>query len=260
MFFIATRNRILRGLASLIVTVLLFGFSTHLGRAAVMQSSNYKIERDSINTGGALGESGSYSMEDSMGEVATGYSESATFKLHAGYQQLHEATLSLSGMTNVLLTPTLLPITGGTANGSTTANVYSDSSTGYELKIKAEYDPAMRQSATSSFANYTPAGVAPDYAFTVGTQAAEFGFSAYGVDIATRYKNNGSVCGVGSLVTDSTCWDPVTTSDVVIARRTSQTGIAGIATKINFRAVVAPNANPAEGTYIATTTVTLVAI
>lgn len=55
--------------------------------AQVMESSSYKIERDSINVGGGLGSSENFSGESTVGESATGRATSASYILDAGYQQ-----------------------------------------------------------------------------------------------------------------------------------------------------------------------------
>ncbi len=58
---------------------------------ASMQSDNYKIEKDSINFGGTDdGQSASYNLKDTMGEVGTGLSESASYIMKAGYRQMAE--------------------------------------------------------------------------------------------------------------------------------------------------------------------------
>ena len=74
---------------SIISTLLAFSFiSMPISVLAdSMTSGNYKIERDSMNFGGARGTSASYAIEDTGGETATGDSQSANENVHAGYQQ-----------------------------------------------------------------------------------------------------------------------------------------------------------------------------
>jgi hypothetical protein len=67
-----------------LISTLLCAVTTH---AAVMQSSNYKMESDSVNMGGGRGTSASYALESTAGEVTSGISESASYILKAGYQQ-----------------------------------------------------------------------------------------------------------------------------------------------------------------------------
>lgn len=59
--------------------------------AQVMQSGNYQVEFDSVNAGGARSSSANYRLEDTGGEVGTGYSDSLSFTVHAGYQQAEAA-------------------------------------------------------------------------------------------------------------------------------------------------------------------------
>jgi len=60
--------------------------------AVSMQSANYKIEKDSINFGGTDdGQSASYELKDTMGEVGTGISDSASYEMKAGYRQMDMA-------------------------------------------------------------------------------------------------------------------------------------------------------------------------
>ena len=71
----------------IIFLVILFPFQEVIS----MQSINYKIEKDSINFGGTDdGQSASYKLEDTMGEIGTGLSNSATYLMSAGYRQMME--------------------------------------------------------------------------------------------------------------------------------------------------------------------------
>jgi cell division protease FtsH len=60
-----------------------------------MTSSNFKVESDSINFGGGRSLSGSYTIEDTAGEVGTGYSTSTNFKIHA--DPVHKVTIISRG-------------------------------------------------------------------------------------------------------------------------------------------------------------------
>lgn len=229
--------------------------------AQVMQSNSYQIQSDSINLGGGYSSSTSYRLEDTLGEIATGPSESASYRLRAGYQQMHEVYLALTGADDVAMSPALGGVTGGTANGSTTVTVTTDSASGYELSIVASSSPAMQGNVFSdTIANYTPTGVEPDFTFSVAAGAAEFGFTPEGVDIAQRYQDDAGSCNqVGSDTTDA-CWDPLTTTPVIIATRASSNHPSGTDTVLKFRTVIGANANQLADTYTATTTITAVAL
>lgn len=225
--------------------------------AYVASSTNYRLEEDSINTGGRLSTSTSYGLEDTLGEIATGYSSSTNYLLHAGYQQVSSSTLSISSPSDVTLSPSIDGRVGGTANGSATWTVTTSSATGYTLSISASTNPAL-QSSSDSFANYT-AGSDPDFSWSVGSSVSEFGFTPEGSDIATRFKDNGTSCNLGSSDTSLSCWDAITTTNATIASRATAAA-SGATTTVNFRAEAGATRDQSAGTYQATITVTAVAI
>lgn len=229
--------------------------------AEVMNSTSYKIDRDSINFGGGLSASGSYSSESTMGEIATGDSSSNNFRLRAGYQQMKDAYLSITAADDVLMDPALGGVTGGTSNGSTTVIVTTDSAAGYQLFIKASSTPAMQGNTHgSSIANYTPAGD-PDFTFTVPATSAEFGFSPEGGDIVQKYKDDGvSTCNTSSSDTQYACWNALTTSNETISSRVSSNHPAGTETKVRFRITLGVSQVTIADTYTATTTLTALAL
>jgi len=232
------------------------GITTH---AQVMQSNSYRIESDSVNFGGGRGTSASYTLEDTAGEVGSGISDSASYRLSAGYQHTLVDYISLTSATNVTMSPSLGGVTGGSANGSTTVTVTTDSAAGYQLNLKASTSPAM-QSGANSIADYTPSGANPDFTFSVAVGTGEFAFSPEGTDIASRYKDNGALCNTGSGDTSLSCWDPLTTSDRTISSRTTGNHPNGINTTIQFRTGLGANSGIVNGTYIATTTLTAFAL
>jgi len=62
-----------------------------LQKVVSMQSANYKIEKDSINFGGTDdGQSANYNLQDTMGEIGTGLSDSTNYIMKAGYRQMVE--------------------------------------------------------------------------------------------------------------------------------------------------------------------------
>src|SRR4051812_20409130 len=96
---------------------------------SAMQSSSYKIPTDSINVGGINSTSASYTVEDTIGEQATGPSNSASYALKAGYQQMNEVYLSLTAGSPITL-PSINGLTGGTSNGYEEWNVKTDDPAG----------------------------------------------------------------------------------------------------------------------------------
>jgi len=239
--------------AAVVLMTLLF--STAQVTAQVRSSSNYQLESDSLNVGGGLSGSASYSLESTAGEVATGRSSSTNFSLQAGYQQLGEVFMSLAGSANVVMSPEIAGLTGGTSNGSTTFTVITDSPTGYEVTIQSSAAPAMQSVGGASIANYN-LGDTSDFAFTIPSASAVFGFSPEGVDVADAFLDDTSTCGVGTSETAGACWAGVSTTPVTIAESTSPNQPVGATTTIQFQVGIASGGGVESGVYTATTTIT----
>jgi hypothetical protein len=238
----------------LFTTLLLLGL--HTGMAQVMGSTNYRIQSDSVNMGGGLGTSTNYSLESTAGEVATGELTSTSYALKAGYQQMQEVYISLSGFSAVALSPSIPGISGGISDGSTTVTVVTDSVSGYQLQIAGSQSPAM-QKGGDTIADYAPVGADPDFGFTTTAVDAHLGYSPSGVDIATRFKDNGvDTCNLGGNDTALSCWDGLSTIAETVARRTSANHPLGSTTTLNFRVGVGGSVGLPSGTYTATTTLT----
>jgi hypothetical protein len=234
--------------------------------AQVMSSESYEIERDSINIGGNLGSSESYTLEDTLGEVATGDSTSESYSLRAGYQQMDETVISFATTAaNVTMTPALGGITGGTSHGTTTVAVYTNSSAGYAMTIKASSSPAMQGNTQGdTIADYTPgtAGI-PDFTYSVPS-SEEFGYTVSASttsDLAQKFLDNGSTCNTGSSDTNTvaSCWYGLSTTATSTIVRNSATSASGSTSSVVFKLTINPNSFVIEDTYTATTTFTAVA-
>ncbi|PIR72194.1 MAG: hypothetical protein COU42_02110 [Candidatus Nealsonbacteria bacterium CG10_big_fil_rev_8_21_14_0_10_36_24] len=78
------------------LSVFLF-FPNLIVKAQGMTSTNYKIISSDINAGGRDDQtSTTYKMQDTIGGIATGISESALYKLMAGYRTLDDLSISFS--------------------------------------------------------------------------------------------------------------------------------------------------------------------
>ena len=239
-----------------LVFVLAFaGVRTVYGQA--MSSSNYKIQSDTVNFAGARSGSGSYSLEDTVGEIATGVSSSTNYTMNAGYQQMQEVYLAITSAANVTMSPSIGGLTGGTSNGSTSFTVTTDDPAGYTASITASTSPALR-SATDTFADYVPGGANPDFVFANAATASSFAFTVEGTDIHSRFMDNGSSCGTGSGNTADACWDGLTTAPKSILSRAGATQPNGTATTLKFRAESGSGHIQTNGVYTATTTITVV--
>jgi len=243
---------VILGIVSGIVLLLtpLFAYSQ------VMESSNYRIRSDSINFGGVRGTSLSYTIEDTLGEIATGLSSSTSYSLRAGYQQMQEVGIAITSPSDVTM-PNVSA--SNTSNGEATWTVTTDSPAGYTLSVSASTDPAMISGA-NSILDYTPAGADPDYDFSVASSDAEFGYSPEGADVATRFLDDGALCNSGAGETTDQCWDGFSTLNVSVATGSSANHTSGTATTIKFRAEIGSGSSQAAGTYTATITVTAVTL
>lgn len=233
--------------------------------AYVMESNNYRIQSDSLNIGGARQTSDNYIMRDTIGEIATGPSESTNYKLKAGYQQMQEVYLSVSSPDDVTMTPNIPGVTGNPGSPSTgdaTWTVKTDNAAGFTMSISASSDPAMRLDSTWNFSDYSPVNAGtPDFNWaTPDASAAEFGFTVEPKteeDTVQLFLDNGSACDIsgGSQNTD-TCWYNLATTDLTIINRGSRTDSDGQDEKVKFQCE--SNAKfLQEGYYQATITVTV---
>jgi hypothetical protein len=224
--------------------------------AEEMNSTNFTIVSDSVNVGGVRSTSTSYNLEDTTGEVATGIGTSTNYTLKSGYQQMQTGDIALTPGSDVSMSPNIGGITGGTADGSYVFSVVTNNDAGYTATIRASSSPAMTSGA-NSIADYTPAGANPDFTFSVAAADSELAISVEGLDISSRYKDNGSTCNTGSGTTANTCWDPLTTSERTIVQRLSPNGPLGVDTTVKFRVGVGASRFQPEGVYVATTTITV---
>jgi hypothetical protein len=234
-------NRINK-IISFLLIVLVMTTVSDIAFAVVATSTNYRIDRDSINFVGDLSTSTSYSLEDTGGEVGTGIGTSTNFLLNAGYQQ-NDGYITISTPADVTLLPNIDGAVGGQADGNTTWTVTTDNAT--------------MQSGGASFANYSSG---TSFGWSVGSSASEFGFTPEGTAVTSAYLDNGTSCGVGSSDASDACWDSITTSDKMIATQAISNHPNGTGTVVKFRAQAGSSANQAAGTYVAVITATALAI
>lgn len=231
-----------------------------------MSSPNYRIQSDSINVGGINQSSSSYRMEETIGEAGTGEMGSASYKLKAGYQEMQEVYLSISSPFDVIMSPAIGGVTGGTGDGQALWTVTTDNLAGYTLKIKASASPSLKCESggcnigVDSFADYSPAGSAPDYNWQISAADSEFGFTPEGIHITQKYKDNGvDTCNTGANDTADKCWYNFSTSNEDIASSLSSNHPTGTATTVKFRAQSGASHLQVEGNYQAAITATAVA-
>lgn len=226
--------------------------------ADLMQSATYKIQSDSLNFGGADSSSTTYKLSDTLGEVATGDSNSATYYMHAGYLQMGENYISISTPSDLNMS-SMGGLAGGSSEGSVSWTVTTDNTAGYSLSLASSTTPALKSTA-DSFDDYVPAGADPDYDFTNGATTSSFGFSPEGTEVSARFKDNGSQCNIGTSETTGKCWDGLSTTPKVIAGSTSSNQPSGATASIKFRAESGASHIQTSGDYTATITVTAVSL
>ena len=241
---------------SVVITSTLLAASGACGQ--IRSSSNYQIERDTLNVAGGFGTSSGYQLNTSVGETAPGRATSSNYILNAGFQQQDIVTLTLTGGQDVVMDAVIGGVSGGTSRGSTSVNASTDGPAGYQLTIEAENNPAM-QSGANTIADYTPAGAAADTNFTTGVSDAHFAFSPFGDDVVDRWKVSGSTCGSGSASTTA-CWDGLSTTTATIASAAGANAPAGATTTVYFAVGIGGSVIQPPGTYVATTTITLLSL
>ncbi|MBU2565960.1 hypothetical protein KKG46_00170 [Patescibacteria group bacterium] len=75
----------------IIIGFFLFLAFSYTSVVSAMTSTNYRIDWDSINSGGTdFSTSTNFQMHDTLGEQGTGYGTSTNYLLHAGYRQYDE--------------------------------------------------------------------------------------------------------------------------------------------------------------------------
>ncbi|MEK7552690.1 MAG: hypothetical protein AAB505_01115, partial [Patescibacteria group bacterium] len=232
-------------------------FSQSALRAEVSSSTNYRLQADSLNFAGLLSTSTNYRIEDTLGEIGTGTSSSATYRIRAGYQNMLGSSIAISAPSDLTLS-TLGSGTGGQSSGSVAWTVTTDNEAGYTLALRADASPALRSSG-GSFDDYTPAGAVPDYSWSAAAGGAEFGFSPEGSDVASRYLDNGVICGTGSGETTDRCWDGLSTSNQTVSNRTSANTPSGTVTTVKLQAEITAGRNQTAGSYSTTLTATALA-
>ncbi len=178
--------------------------------------------------------------------------------------------------TDVSMTPSIPGVTGGTAYGSTTVRVTTNSTGGYNMTIQFSSSTAMN-SVTSPqqyyISNYSPtAPGVPDFAFAIGGSgtSGEFGYSVTASttsDIDPTFLDDGGTCGTGGADAVGGCWYNASTTGAGstiaerIINRTSPTEASGSTSTVLFQVRVPSSPSPAllTDTYVATATLTATA-
>lgn len=193
-------------------------------------------------------------------KVGIGASDSDTFEVS---QTVTEEISFVATSSDVVMSPSLAGITGGTSNGSYAVRVRTNNAAGYNMTIAFSTSTAMQRDGGGGYiSNYSPtAAGTPDYTFANET-FSQFAYTVTAsttTDVDATFQDNGSnTCATGSSNGAATCWyNPSTTPETIINRTTS-TAASGATTTIAFRVNIPSNPSPAiqTGTYTATATLT----
>ncbi len=134
----------------------------------VMSSTNYTIFADSIDSGGALSASGTYSLQDTVGESPAGSSSSSVYEVIGGYQAMNLSNLSISIDTATVDLGTLSASQVATANAVVT--VTSEVADGYVLSVAS-----VSGSSLTAVSDGTVTAGAEEYGVAVSGADAAFG-------------------------------------------------------------------------------------
>lgn len=173
---------------------------------------------------------------------------------------------------DVVMSPSIGGITGGTSNGSTQFAITSNDVAGFRVTVQATTSDGRmvgNASSSNSISGYTTSvpGV-PDKTFAVNNASGSaFGYTVDATtttDVPASFKYTGSTCG-GAGATNgglTYCWIAATSTPYTIINRSMPTfnGIPASST-IAFRVMINANPNPTipNDTYVATTTLTAIA-
>ena len=180
--------------ASLFVIVIVLGVLVLPTVAwGIMSSTNYTIFADSIDSGGVLSTSGTYSLEDAAGESPVGSSTSSSYEVIGGYQAMDWSVLTMDIDTSTINMGTL--VIDQMATSSVVVTVTADASTGYVLSV-------------ASISGTSLAGVSDG---TVSAAKEEYGVAVSGPDAA--FSDDRAITAGLNLSSSST---PVVSSQTTI--------------------------------------------
>lgn len=150
----------------------------------VMSSTNYTIFADSIDSGGVLSASGTYSLEDTIGESPVTTSTGGTYEIIPGYQAMDWNVLLLEVPNGTIDFGTLT--LGVVASSAMTFTISSNAPSGYVLSVGSVSGTGLTNVA--------------DGAVTAGQE--EYGLAASGVD-ASFADDRGVTAGLNIAASSS---------------------------------------------------------
>lgn len=182
----------------------------------LMSSTNYTIFADSIDSGGVLSASGTYSLQDTVGESPVGSSTSSTYEVIGGYQAMDWSVLLISVDTQTIDLGTL--VQSQVASSPAVVTVTADAADGYVLSV-------------ASLSGTSLAGVTDG---VVSGEAEEYGVAVSGVDRA--FSDDRSIAVGLNLSSSSTPVDGAQTTLTFKAAMGSNSVVGGRSQSITLTA------------------------
>ncbi len=171
----------------------------------LMSSTNYTIFADSIDSGGVLSASGTFSLQDTVGESPVGSSTSSVYEVIGGYQAMDWSVLTIGIDTTTINLGTL--VIDQVATSSVIVTVTADADTGYVLSVAS--------------ISGTSLGNVSDGSVTPGQE--EYGVAVSGLDAA--FSNDRAIVAGLSLSSSST---PVASAQTTLTFKATM-GTASVA-------------------------------
>lgn len=238
-----------------IIVFLMIVASGSICYAYVADSGSYRIQYDSINSEGGDSSSANYGSSDTMGELGSGNSDSASYRSNAGFQKPRPSAISLTSPGNLALSA-IDGFNGGLADTIGAFIVKTDNPAGYNIKIRTDSSPAFRSSDGFTFSNYADSYVDPRFSWDVSSSESAFGFTVEGSKISQRFKDDGLSCNTGTGDTANACWYFISTSDQEIVNSSSPTNPSGETTSVKFKYETGSEKLQENGSYFSNITIT----
>jgi hypothetical protein len=164
----------------------------------VMSSTNYTIFADSIDAGGVLSASGSFSLEDTIGESPVDVASSSVYQIFGGYQFMDWGSITLDISASSVNLGDLTSAQVSTS--SVILSVNTSASSGYVLSVGSVSGTSLTAVADGSV--------------TAGQE--EYGVALIGVDVA--FADDRAVAGGLNLSSSSS---PVTAAETTLIFKAS---------------------------------------
>lgn len=251
-----------------VLGLFLFFYGAGPALSYVMSSNDFRVQFDSVNFGGGYGNSSDYNLQDTLGEIGTGFSSGTDFGLGAGYQQMSLNYLALGVNADTVNLANISGLTGGTSSGSVTWTVTTDNTAGYTLSVKAVSTPALVcvsggcAAGSDHLGDYAPVTPGtPDYNWAILSTTSSFGYTSEGSDIVSKFKNEDDddyACGVPSEDAVDRCWYGFSTVNEAVAQSVASNHPVGATTTLKFQAEAGSSRLQSLGNYQAQIIVTAV--